>query len=354
MKIKLLILSDDEFYTKRISLAFSKYSSNMEIYIFKDLQCAYEDLKNSNINVIIAERNFEVDANMFSPYCAFAYFVEDSSIDEINNIPAIGKYQNVEAIYKRIVDLYSDTSGKTVVLKKKEFNGTCKKILFTSFSGGTGVSSMSVACCMEAVSANSRVLYFNLERTPSTKAFFNAEGNQSFTDVIYAIKSNPKNLVLKLESAVKKDKSGVLFYDEPQVSLEMSELTSDEIDNLFKELEASDLFDFIIVDYSYCGTENDMKFMTGFDSIVIVGDGSELSNHKSEKAVESIKIYEQENAVDILSNTVIVYNKYSNKTSTDMTAGNLRNIGGAPRLEHAKSNEVIKFLAEKKIFSSLL
>lgn len=355
MKIKLIILSQDETYVQRLEYGLSKYSSNLELYIFKDVDSAYECLKNNSINVFISERNFEINTEEISPYCTVAYFTDDSSIDKISGVDAVGKYQSTDAIYKRIVYLYTKNSDQAVILKKKARNSACKKILFTSFSGGTGTSCAAVACCKNISLRGHKVLYFNLESEASTNIFFQGEGSANISDIIYALKSKQPNFNLKLEASLKRDESGVLFYGEPPVSLDMKELNNKEMRYLIKELDNSALFDYIIFDYSYVGNKQSMEFLSEFENIVLVCNGEEVSNYKSERAIESLRIFEQENSVDILSNITLLYNKFSNKTGKDMTAGNLKSFqNGVPKLEHASTYEVVRFLESRNLFSALI
>ena len=69
MKIKLLILSDDKIYSQRISNALAKYSSTLELYMLEDLESAYKCLSDTEIDVFVSEKNFNVDLEKLSPYC---------------------------------------------------------------------------------------------------------------------------------------------------------------------------------------------------------------------------------------------------------------------------------------------
>lgn len=355
MKIRLLILSDDKLYTQRISIALAKYSSTLELYMFEDLDAAYNCISKTEIDIFASERHFKVELEKLSPYCTFAYFVDDASVTQINECYAIGKFQSVDATYKRITELYSSVSGRTIEkIKSNRISGSCKTILFTSFSGGIGTTSMAVAAAIEAAQKGLRILYLNLEDIPTTNIFFKQKSSQNFSKVIYALKSEPnKNIQLKLDSLVTQDETGVFFYNEPDTALDMNELNWDDINNLLKQLSTSGTYDIIITDKPFNNNSNFFQFESLFDHTVIVCDGSQVSNHKATKAVEMIKIFEQGTSLEILSKMIIAYNKFSNKTSKEMTAGNLRDLEGVPRLEHATSEEVINHILNRRLFATL-
>lgn len=355
MKIKLLILSDDKIYSQRISNALAKYSSTLELYMLEDLESAYKCLNETEIDVFVSERNFNVDLEKLSPYCTFAYFVNDGSVKKIDGYYTIGKFQSIDSTYKRIVELYTSASGRIIEERKSKHNsGSCKTILFISFSGGSGTTTMAVAAAIEAAKKGLRALYLNLEDIPTTNIFFKQKEPQNFSKVIYALKSEPgKNIQLKLDSLVDQDETGVYFYNEPDTALDMNELNWDNLNNLLKQLSGGSTYDVIITDKSFDNNTEFLKFAVLFDNIVTVCDGNQISNHKAEKAVEMMKIFEQEISSEMLSKMYIVYNKFSNKTSKEMTAGNLHDLEGVPRFEHASPEEVLKNILNRKLFDTL-
>lgn len=57
------------------------------------------------------------------------------------------------------------------------------------------------------------------------------------SDIIFALKSKKANLAMKLESCVKQDGSGVYFYSQSKIALDMHELNSEDIMRLLSELK---------------------------------------------------------------------------------------------------------------------
>ena len=88
-------------------------------------------------------------------------------------------------------------------------------------------------------------------------------------------------------------------------------------------------------------------------SVVLVGDGSELSNIKLFRAHNALATKEQKKDSPITNRLALVYNKFSNKTSQTLDI-EVRNIGGAPRYEHATTEQVISKLSAMDIFNKLV
>ena len=96
-----------------------------------------------------------------------------------------------------------------------------------------------------------------------------------------------------------------------------------------------------------------IRLLKQTNSIVWTGDGSEVSNLKINRAYNALAILEQSSDISILNRTVLVYNKFSNKSSTTVSGADLRNIGGAPRYEHATIAQVLERLSPMEMLDKL-
>lgn len=353
MKIKLAILERDTGYLNRIVSAFNtRYADKLEIYSFTNYEVAVEALNLSKIDVFIANDIFEVNPKDIPGRCGIAYLVESPDIENVRNQRAVCKFQKADLIYKQILSIYSENAENISKLKLNE--DSCKLITFSSPCGGTGTSSMAAACAVHFASLGKKVLYLNLEPFGSSDDFFYAEGQFDMSNIIYALKSVKSNLSLKLESCVKQDSTGVYFFSASKVALDMQELGAEDIKRLISELQLMGAYEHIIADIPYAIDKNTLKIYEQSHAVVMVGDGSEVSNSKIERAYNALAILEQ-NLDEILTNRmVIVYNKFSNKSSRLLSNVEIKNIGGAPRYEHASQKQVLEQLSKMSHYDELL
>lgn len=353
MKIRLAIVEKDINYLTRIVSAFNtKYNDKLQVYSFTDLTTAYQELNSSKMDMIIISDIFEVDFSKIPKRCGFAYFVDSSDIDTYNEKTAICKYQKADLIYKQILSVYAENVGNISGIKLSDDSSVVT--LFTSVSGGSGSSSMAAAYAIYLAKQNLKTLYLNLEVFGSSDVFFQAEGQFSMSDIIFAVKSKKANLPLKLESCVKQSPEGVYFYSQSNLALDMLEFNESEIIRLISELRLLGTYDHIVIDY-----ELDMKkiidFYSNVDNVVWVCDGSEISNSKTVRAYTALSLIEDGNDASISNKISIIYNKFSNKTGKTVGEIGLKSLGGAPRFEHASSKQVVNQLSTMSdIFSKLV
>ena len=353
MKIKLAILEKDQSYLNRIVSVFgTKYADKFQIYSFTDMDVAFSTLETAKIEVMVASDTFEIDVNKLPKRCGFAYFVDSADVEMLNGQRAICKFQKADLIYKQILSIYSENAGNVSGLKLGD--DSCKIIFFQPVSGGVGASSMAAACAMHFAAKGKKTLYLNLEKFGSANVFFNAEGQFDMSDIIFALKSKKTNLAMKLESCVKQAENGVFFYSQSKIALDMMELNNEDIMRLISELQLTGSYDYIVVDTDFSIDREALKVYRKAHTIAWVGDGSELSNSKLFRAFNALNTLEQNADSPLPNRMVLIYNKFSNKTSKTLAEIGIKNIGGAPRFEHATSEQVLEQLSAKDMFDAIM
>lgn len=354
MKIKLAILESDLNYLKRIvSVLNTKFADKLEVYSFTDKEVALAILGKERINVLIANESFEIKTEEVPKQCSFAYLVNSSDIDSVNNQKAICKFQKVDLIYREILRLYSENAGNTSTMKY--IDDKCRVIMFSSPTGGVGNSTMAAACAVRCAKQGKKVLYLNLEKLGSADTFFSAEGVSNMGDVLFALKSKQTKLSFKLESCVKRDRNGVYFYSQSKYALDMAEPSGDDWIQLINVLRSSGFYEYIIVDMDFNLDEEYLKMYEQMNAVVWVDNGTDIANGKTYRAYQSCKMIESESRLSVIGNIVFVYNKFSNK-SCKVIDGELgvESIGGAPTYLNVPSEDIIEQLSAMAFFDRVL
>lgn len=354
MKIKLAILENDKTYLDRIVSAFSiKYSDKLEIYSFTNFEVALSTINQNKIDIFLANESFEVDRKALPSRCGFAYLVDAPDVESVRDEVAISKFQKADLIYKQILSIFSENTAAITGAHMDESTST-NVIAFQSPSGGTGCSTVAAACAVNLARKNYKVLYLNLEKFGVSDVFFSSEGNSCLSDIIYAIKSKKGNMALKLESVVKQDQSGVYFYSAAKMALDMAELNTAEIKQLVYNLRLFGGYNYIILDFDFSINKDTLSILEDCNSIVIVSDGSEISNRKLERAIESLNIIEEQTDVKLLLRSSVLYNRVSSKTSQKPNIYDIKELGGIKRYEGYQPQQLVTELSKLSVFDNLL
>lgn len=354
IRIKLAIADTDEIYVNRLSNFFdASYRDRLEVYSFTQSTSLMNFINTNKVDVLLASDVMEIDLKAIPERTAFAYLVDSPSLETVNNKRTVCKFQKADLIYKEALSLYSENPTNVTGFKSAG-DGDTSVISYYSCSGGCGSSTVAAACCINLASKGKRVLYLNLEHFGTSQTFFNATGSFTLSDVIFALKSKKSNLTLKLESAVRKDQSGVFFYEACRNPLDIFEMTSDEIRRLIVELKSSGNYDFIIIDTDVQLDTSAINIMSYSNSMIFVSDGSEVANIKFKRAYNAMTIIEEQQKISLIQKIIVMNNKFHPTTSkANEEIPDVEVIGGIADFGRESNFQIAKQISQMQVFSSL-
>ena len=352
MRLKVAVLDRNIEFMERLSRAFQKkYEDKVSLMMFSDEISMLDALKKIRTDILLIDRGTVSEVPVFPVNIVKAWFCEVPDVNEIDDIPAICKYQSVENIYKAIIGIYAENSGN-IVLKQNDAN--TRTIIFTSSQGGSGTSSAAAAYALISAGKGKKVFYLNLEKFGDADLYFTAEGTLSFSDVIYTLKSKNGNLAMKLESVIQTDPSGVDFFHTCRNAYDMFELRDREVVDLISAISQVKEYGEIILDYSADLSDRMLMLMRDCaDKIVYVSDGSETGNGKFEKFCEAVRVMEQRNEWNILGKMVLLYNRFSSKTGVQLEKTAVPVIGGVHRFEGINGNKLIQAIMNADVIGRI-
>ena len=351
MKIKLAMLESDPSYLRRVVPMFnSKYAEELEIYSFTDVDAALACLDEKKIDVFLASNSFKIDFAQIPKRCGFAYMVESLDIHSVDHHKAICKFQKGELIYKQILSIYSEHVPHISGMPSSQ-NDAMKTIAFCSPCGGVGTSTAAAACAIALANAGHRVLYLNTEIYGDADMFFSCDGQFDFSDVIYAVKSNKTNRAMKLQSTVKQDQTGVFYYSSVRIPLDIMEMGPSDYLTLQNELKALGCYNYVVMDVEFPKTQPAYQLFSHCNSVVLVTDGTDMSEAKLTKAIRGIQILDGQSDYAMQPRMWLLRNKVSGK---ELQQNELRVLGFFPAYEPVSSAQMAKQLSVSNIFGQLM
>lgn len=353
MRIKLALLCEDMDYAKRLTAGFNNnYNDKLEIYLFSNCEKNLEILTKNRIDVFLCDTVFDISIYDVPKRCGFAYLVESPDIDTVKGKTAICKYQRLELLYKAILSIYSENVSETFGFRVD--TDLTKLIMFTSPAGGVGTSTIAASCAKYLSQNRKRVLFLSLSIFENTRVFFSGDGNSDFSDVLYAIKSRKSNFALKFESMVRNDSSGVYFVQTPDNALDMKEMTDNEMLSLIESIQNVGNYDYLIVDADFDLTERSLELMKKAVSVVMVSNGTEVSNMKFRAALNALQVIDEQRDENFLNKVYVLYNAFSSKSGQIMEEYSSNMLGGVPRYENAKAGQIADIISKLSCFEKLV
>ena len=134
----------------------------------------------------------------------------------------------------------------------------------------------------------------------------------------------------------------------------MQELNSEEVIRLISELKLTGSYDYIVIDADFAIDKDYLQICRQAHALVWVGDGSEISDTKIFRAYAALSALEQNEDLPLVNRIYLIYNKFSNKTSRMVADVGIKNIGGAPRYEHASTKQILTQLSDMEMFNKIV
>lgn len=341
---------DTRYMTTLLAFLERKYGEQVEIKGFSTPELLKEFLENNRADIVLLDEKFGMTPEEIPGEPNVAWLVDDNDRTGIDGVQAAGKFRKPELIYQDILALYEEKQSGKGYKKKK-----CDILLFQSFSGGVGTSTMAAAAAVHFAGAGEKVLYLNLETTGNSANFFRGTGNGSFDDVIDAVRNDELDLSLTMENSVRCSNNGVYYFTPCRMATSMLELTDENIMEILTILKTAKAYEKVIVDMGFSLSERCLKIMDYADKIVIVNDGTDVANAKAIRTVRSLEVLEKQKQISIFDHMVLVYNKFSSsKSSNEISAISIPVAGKIPPIKHASVQEIMQIMLTKpEIFEAI-
>ncbi|MCR1961192.1 hypothetical protein CWE04_05420 [Thomasclavelia cocleata] len=310
MKIKVALLDNNVVYLNKISNALkSNYGQKLDLYIFTSKETLLQSINLSDLHVLIVNKLMFDFQEIADIKIAKGYFSESKEISEINNFKAINKFQKINDFLEEILNLYEECFERISINKTN--SNQAKIISYTSFSGGTGTSTIAISEAISKTKKGFKVLYLNLEYFDSTDVYFKNHQDTSFSNVVFLLKKDDMNLASKLEKNLSKDDNGVFYYSSPIILLDKLEINNiDDINKLITALKQME-FDYIIIDRNIDFSIVEKTIFDLSDSLRFVVDGTKIGNYKFLKLINSLSLVDKRENSSICQKIGIIYNKMS-------------------------------------------
>ena len=148
-----------------------------------------------------------------------------------------------------------------------------------------------------------------------------------------------------MESAVRKDRSGVCYFEPCSTAMYMLELNHEDIMRMLDVLGNSGSYNHIVVDMNFELSSNFMEVMSRMNRIVLVQDGGETSNSKFQRTMQALQVMENQTKLNVTGGMLLVYNRFSSsKSSSEIRDLQLPVLGKIPPIKHAQVREIIDYM----------
>lgn len=352
MKIKVAIVDSESKYLERFVGTFQqKYADKIEISAFSKKESFEEFVKTNQYHIVLWDCKLKIDEEIIPNGTTLVYLSDMAEGIGDPTKRTITKYQKISLIYKEILNIVSEKMSNVSL---NSINADIKTILFLSAQGGTGATTVASAFCVQKARQGASVFYLNLEKLGNTALYFDGTGSVSMSEVLFNIKSKKSNIIMKMESAVQKDSSGVEFFAPYRNANDALEMTIEDQETLIKNIANMKEYQYLVIDMELSLDEKMKQVLMEYaNEIVIVSDGTKTANDKLTKLIEVFQIWEERFNIDILGRMNLLYNRFSSTRGEKLSGIPVKMLGGVPRYEGAEHRQIMSQIAQSEVFGAL-
>lgn len=212
--------------------------------------------------------------------------VEAGNTEELD-IDRINKYTSTNEIFNEIIGISSkdvDFSG----IEKKE----SKLLVFTSASGGTGKTAVSIGVAESLSKDYKRVLYINASRLQNFMYYFENKVPISSREVLDVLKNPGERVYEDVKALIRHE--GLSYLPNFKASLLSLNIPFSIFLNMAISAKKSGDFDFIIVDLENTFDEETIRYLDAADKVIIVLNQSESSVYAANNFVSNVNVHNQD------------------------------------------------------------
>jgi|GEM_PF-2593691 len=352
MHIKLAIVDSDLVYLERFTSKISSlYKSEITIESFSSVDTFFSLASHKLFDILWIDESIEVPEE-YQNSEMIVYMVQNNKINSVKGKQAISKYQNVNDIYKELIDYASKLEKNFKYEFANQKTETTNTIMVTGAAGGVGTSLYSTALAMKIVEEGKRVLHVDINNF-SCMSYYSDEHNDLGLDETikliknYIIKGDESDISSELRTMISNDHSGV-DYIKPFKSLFKSfETKSADIKELIGKLVEIKEHDYIIVEKALKIERDELSDLSDLDRIVVVSDNSSKCENNLSSIVKAIEFFDSKKKSDdqpISRKMMVAYNKMK-VPKTDKSL--LKILSSHRELRGKDDSEIIIELKEK-------
>lgn len=307
----LVIADGDELYLESLS-RFLRSSCPIKLHlnIFTQKEPLLDFLKGDKmkIDVLLAAPEMIPEPSPPERIGSIALLWPDGVPDGQSLYPCISKYQPADALLNSLMELYATGSPEFQSFAKA--NKSVPVLTLFSPQGGTGKSVIALFLSRHFAQMGLRVLYLNLESICST-SFLMAGKAEGLSKLLYYLKGNTKNIALKIDSLKCRDPHlNIDYFSPPDSSLELDELTAEDMEKLMLLLKNCHQFDLILADLDSSVNKKSLAILELSESILLGLVQDPMAQYRLDTFTKDIKRIYGEDSGKILDKIIPFINKY--------------------------------------------
>lgn len=308
-KINIVMGDTDELYLNSIVNYVIEHTNTFEVQSFtiKESLLRYIGNKANKVDIIAVSEDMADESILKSSIPAKVLLSDGFSHSDIDGYDIVNKYQKAEGFINQILMIYAEKTGRMDAVVTG--NKSTVVVGFYSPVGGSGKTTLSLAASAALAKKGKRVIYLNFEKISSTAGLLERVPAGSMSDVYLTKKTKGANVGLKIMTVKQQYPiAGFNCINPSESSLELNELSPDEIAGLIKDFDSLGEFDYVIIDFDGEFSNEKITELAACDKIIAPFVPEQTSVAKMSAFLNEISIHEE--LAELRNKLAVIVNKF--------------------------------------------
>lgn len=233
----------------------------------------------------------------------------EHNVEEEGAVVRMNKYQPLNQLFSRLIVLQEERLG--LCKESKVDMNRCKSIAVFSGTGGAGKTTAALNMAQQFANQGRNVFLLNLELFSSLPTFFQPDGTDRFSQLLYFARTKPDQLEKKMEQLKQYDSATKINYISPPSNVrEMIEMTASDVNAILSSLTRPSAYDIVVVDLQTTLHERIWSALKACDQILWLLVDEVICQQKTAAVWSEIIRREQQEQVQLRGKTTFVLNKH--------------------------------------------
>jgi len=319
-RLNLVIADTDENYLENlVTFLMADYCEVFSITSFTNRDHLIEFLKKSRADILLASPEI-MPASVGKEMADIIISLQCAAVtQDIERYDSINKYQHGDKLVSSILRCLSDKNPANRQIRY----GYGKTVVIGVYSpaGGVGKSAVAYVSSIICSQMGMKPFYLNMEGFHSVRCFSNTDTLQSFSNIIYHLKENDKNISLRIEAIKNIDSiSGVHYFPAADSILDFDEIIPQDLQLLISQFKSMGKYDIVFIDMSSSFDSRNISLMNACDEVFLILTIDPACEMKAKSLFREAEILSREGKLNLFDKLTIIINKYCGGAPTEKTS----------------------------------
>ena len=264
----------------------------------------------------------------------------------------IAKEEEERRLEEQRIREEEERKAREEMLAKRRSNP--RIVIFISAADGDGSATTAFSCGLRETKREIKSLMVNLRPGKGESVIVSGVSRRDNLGDMVRMLNDGEMTIEDFKEFVATDANGVDSIGTGRRGVLLSELETKGLEAMLSLIKESVSYDSVIVNVDMQFSPLMVKLLQESAQVVLVGNGSDVSNYNLEKFIKYVQIYDETKGSNYSNKLTILYNKFLRRKSKPVNQSAIPNVGQISIIDGRSSREIVSNMAQVELFDQIV